>query len=109
MSRLIDAEVFGGKIESLIEWVDINLEEDRFSEGCKASLKDALSTLKYFTPTVDAVPVVRCKDCIHRDPEDFKCDCGVKERQGCIFAVADDYFCKDGERKTDENCNFNPV
>lgn len=56
--KLIDAEVFEGKLESLIKWVNIELEEDRFSEGCKASLKDALSTLKNFTPTIDAVPVV---------------------------------------------------
>ena len=53
-------------------------------------------------PTVDAVPVVRCKDCRHRDPEDHKCDCGAMERQGCPFPVDDDYFCKYGERKGGE-------
>lgn len=35
-----------------------------------------------------------CKSCRHRDPEDKKCDCGAKERQGCPFPVSDDYFCK---------------
>lgn len=50
-------------------------------------------------PTVDAVPVVRCRECQHRDPEDHKCDCGQFERQGCPFPVDDDYFCKYGERK----------
>lgn len=50
-------------------------------------------------PTVDAVPVVRCKDCRHRDPEDHKCDCGEMERQGCPFRVDDDYYCAYGERK----------
>ena len=49
--------------------------------------------------TVDAVPVVRCKDCRHRDPEDHKCDCGEMERQGCPFRVDDDYYCAYGERK----------
>ena len=48
------------------------------------------------------IEIVECKDCIHRDPEDKKCDCGQMERQGCIFPVADDYFCKYGERRTDE-------
>ena len=43
-------------------------------------------------------PLVRCKDCRHRDPEDHKCDCGGMERQGCPFKVADDYFCAYGER-----------
>lgn len=88
MSRLIDAEVFGGKIESLIEWVDINLEEDRFSEGCKASLKDVLSTLKNFTPTVDAVPVAHghwindsCSRCgfeISQKTRSYCPNCGAK-------------------------------
>ena len=35
-----------------------------------------------------------CRTCRHRDPEDKKCDCGGKERQGCPFPVSDDYFCK---------------
>lgn len=47
---------------------------------------------------VDAIPVVRCKDCRHRDPEDRKCDSGEMERQGCVFPVDDDYFCAYGER-----------
>lgn len=50
-------------------------------------------------PTIDAVPVVRCKDCKHRDPEDHKCDCGALERAGCMFPVSDDYFCSYGERR----------
>lgn len=41
-----------------------------------------------------------CKSCIHRDPEDKKCDCGRQERQGCLFPVSDDYFCKYYERGT---------
>ena len=43
--------------------------------------------------------IVYCKDCRHRDPEDKKCDCGCIERQGCIFPVGDDYFCKFGSRR----------
>lgn len=56
-------------------------------------------------PTVDAVPVVRCKDCKHRDPEDHKCDSGALERAGCIFPVQDDYFCSFGERREDGKTN----
>lgn len=52
--------------------------------------------------TVDLVEVVRCKDCKHRDPEDHKCDSGALERAGCVFPVADDYFCSWGERREDE-------
>lgn len=50
-----------------------------------------------------ASTIVRCKDCIHRDPEDHKCDCGMFERQGNIFPVKDDYFCAYGESKQSDN------
>lgn len=49
-------------------------------------------------PAADVRPVVLCKDCRHRDPEDHKCDSGEMERQGCPFKVAEDYFCAYGER-----------
>ena len=48
-------------------------------------------------PAADVRPVVRCKNCRHRDPEDHKCDSGEMERQGCPFPVHDDYFCAYGE------------
>lgn len=49
-------------------------------------------------PAADVRPVVLCRDCRHRDPEDHKCDSGQTERQGCPFKVADNYFCAYGER-----------
>lgn len=50
-------------------------------------------------PAADVRPVVLCKDCRHRDPEDHKCDCGQLERAGCVFPVDDDYFCAYGEKR----------
>jgi hypothetical protein len=47
--------------------------------------------------------IVYCKDCVHRDPEDKKCDCGGQERTGCIFRVRDNYFCAFGEKKGGES------
>lgn len=47
------------------------------------------------------IDIVQCKECKHRDPEDKKCDSGMPERQGCIFPVDDDYFCKYGERRSE--------
>ena len=41
--------------------------------------------------------LVRCKDCIHRDPEDFKCDCGHDIHWE--LPRPDDWFCADGERR----------
>ena len=64
------------------------------------TLMDFCEKIEYlgYVPTADVVPVVRCKDCRHRDPEDHKCDSGGTERQGCPFPVHDDYFCAYGER-----------
>ena len=47
--------------------------------------------------TTDVVEVVRCKDCIHRDPEDKKCDCSFQAKGG-IFPMDDDDFCSYGEK-----------
>lgn len=51
-------------------------------------------------PTVDAVPVVRCKDCKHHENEEI----------GMVYCpnqiggwVGENWFCADGERKDDEN------
>lgn len=46
----------------------------------------------------DVVQVVRCKDCIHRDPEDKKCDCSFQAKGG-IFPMDDNDFCSYGERR----------
>ena len=44
----------------------------------------------------DVVPVVRCKDCKHRDPEDKRCDCGCWHNP---FTTNDNDFCSYGERR----------
>lgn len=51
-------------------------------------------------PTVDAVQVVRCKDCKHyRKIEDNSGICVVLAR---VEQMTDDFFCADGERKEGE-------
>ena len=47
-------------------------------------------------PAIDAVEVVRCKDCKHRiiEPNDDWCEC-----TGCD--INPDGFCEEGERKED--------
>lgn len=57
-------------------------------------------------PTVDAVPVVRCRDCNNRECEG---------REGLIVCGIDgtshpkDYFCADGERRSCESKVSHPV
>lgn len=66
------------------------------AEPC-ATLTDAKRLLADM-PAADAVPVVRCRECTHRDPEDKKCDCGCWH---IPFTVKDDDFCSYGGRKND--------
>ena len=62
-------------------------------------IRKAPITLK---PNVDAAPVVRCKDCKYRDPEDKKCDYGGMAVQGLFFPRPDDWYCADGERRNND-------
>ena len=51
-------------------------------------------------PTIDAVPVVRCKDCKHRYFNDcFDRFCCAKRANGFEDIVSEDEFCSRGERK----------
>ena len=66
---------------------------------CSLRQLEWLNTIIEKQPTIDAVPVVRCKDCKHGEvdePEDFPdqycCHCGHMWNEGY-------YFCADGERK----------
>ena len=89
--RLIDVEPLEELIKQHLETTD------------SALFFNALSTfarLLEMTPTADAMPVVRCKDCKHRDPEDKKCDCGHAIQWQ--LPRDDDWFCADGERKDDD-------
>lgn len=65
---------------------------------CRACDVDDMINAVEDYPAADVMPVVRCRDCKHRDPEDKKCDCGGLEHAH-MFPVADDWFCADGERK----------
>ena len=67
------------------------------SDETEAALNSLVEDIKSI-PAADARPVVLCRECRHRDPEDHKCDCGQFERAGCVFPVDDDYFCAYGER-----------
>ena len=61
----------------------------------------ALDEIRH-APTVDAVPVVRCKDCVHwdDDPDTYGTDYGPKGKCMKSFETmcADD-FCSCGERR----------
>lgn len=77
--RLIDAGRLQGEMMDMIQ------------EGY--GLEDMVDAV-IEAPTVDAVPVVRCKDCRFglTEAESYFCDLDGRDRKGC-------WFCADGERK----------
>ena len=48
-------------------------------------------------PTIDAVPVVRCRGCKHCDPENYHCDHPMST--AAPLSRKPDDFCSYGERK----------
>ena len=73
---------------------------------CRAC--DIGDTVEYFldediSPTVDAVPVVQCKDCIKRGKP---CECPIDRAisQGLLNDenYTENWFCADGERREDK-------
>ena len=91
-----------------------NLYAIHGSEGSWIDQKDAfkaLNSLPSAQPTVDAEPVIRCKDCKHRPKRtgnegngfdyefpDYKCPCQCDD--GWYNRMpSDNWFCANGERK----------
>ena len=72
--------------------------ETRWGKHCPdgaCSQRKVWERLKQYEDS-DVVPVVRCKDCKHRDPEDKRCDCGCWHNP---FTTNDNDFCRYGERR----------
>lgn len=98
--RWIDADealrLFGEEYEETKELIhNGETQLDSLAEG----FTEAYHIIKYVLPTVDAVPVVRCKDCKHHY------DCGVHfcNRLGMDCPNDSDFFCSYGERKDEKN------
>ena len=79
MARLIDADAL------VNEWKN-------------GFYKRLVETLMDDAPTIDAVPVVRCKDCRHLVFSDFYRKCGIG-----YFSIVNPWdYCSHGERKNKE-------
>ena len=88
MARLTDAD-------KLIDFIDVG-HLRHSGELCYSETE--VANLLLHAPTVDAVPVVRCKDCKHYEIHKPKVleNC---ERNGYIIPMKPDDFCSYGERK----------
>lgn len=94
MARLIDAE----SPQNRMYVSDLVINEMKKIPTVKID-RPTRSQLKRMAVQLGYEPVVHCRDCIHRDPEDKRCDCGCWHTP---FTTKDDDFCSRGERKTDE-------
>lgn len=87
MSRYIDADALVTDITFF--------DGDKYHYGYSQGMIES-------APTVDAVPVVRCRECAHYETAGCKdgygwCNARVVDSTG----VYDDFFCADGERRTE--------
>lgn len=102
--RIIDADA----LQNLLLPVAIGLEKEYGSLGGAVS-----GVMQHVdnAPTVDAVQVVRCRECEHYDAETQWCDIHshfvMPDGEFCTPAESaewkmfdEDYFCADGERKS---------
>jgi hypothetical protein len=106
MSRLVDADELrehlfvGADYDRVIDDGIYKTEEEVFAFKC--GWNDALKSVVQFAPTVDAVPVVRCKDCkkyipCQKLPIGTSKWCDLFDRATCEMN-----YCGWGERRKDE-------
>ena len=88
MARLIDAN-------KLIDFIDVGHLRHP-GELCYSEVD--VANILLHAPTVDAVPVVRCRDCAKLGL--FTCPiCFIENKTLQFVNISPDFFCGEGERK----------
>jgi len=82
---------------ALLEIINSQLVPDGIAESFAGRV---LCRIIASAPTVDAVPVVMCRECIYKNTTRF---CPY---QICGFSVTDDWFCPMGVRKEDAHAGY---
>lgn len=93
--RLIDADALEAKLE---EQRKLYIEMDM--KGAEHLLVHDVLHHVWEAPTIDAVPVVRCKECMYSETDDmgfYYCVHGIIGGYGVTFDA--DTFCSYGERR----------
>lgn len=104
--RMIDADIFA----SVLGFADADVCEEFPGGYCEFGFsREKIRELLRDIPTVDAVPVVRCRDCKHhRDKneqeqqylaEDILICTSQDATEDCWNAVWPDHFCSYGEKE----------
>lgn len=103
MARLIDADELN-KFPIRLDHYDKEHGSESFVFGIESVLEYAECL-----PTVDAVPVTRCKDCKYwqksNDDQrrDGMCEALLHFHGAERYMTNEDFFCRYGERRTDAN------
>ena len=87
--RLIDADAVKKNLLAECDETGIDYESGPYADLARQLLCAFIDE----QPTIDAVPVVRCRDCKHRDAEKGFCE----GRGWPMQLVPDDGFCDKGE------------
>ena len=100
--RLIDAtEVIQNIVaeRDKIPYELVSEKPNQHGNSMRGGIRKALRCIEQ-APTVDAVPVVRCRECKHYDTADFDGDilCGCTLHSAMVD-ITPDSFCSYGERK----------
>ena len=95
--KLIDVDIF----ESVLDFADADVCEESPDGHCDFGFsRENIRELLQDIPAIDAVPVVRCRECKHYDTADFDgnilCGCTL---HSAMLDITPDSFCYYGERK----------
>ena len=93
--RLIDVDEVLRKMQQVLD--EKQDQRDSVAYFAFSSIMSALRT----EPTVDAVEVVRCRDCKHFDNHTCKCYVFCDNEYEVQLEVDRDHFCSYGERDND--------
>lgn len=78
--------------------IDADILSEEIKNGAGTDLQKLFADICLATaPTIDAVPVVRCSDCVHFEP--FRRHDGFCKIDGMLRE--NDFFCKHGQRRED--------
>ena len=91
--RLIDADVFRRELDNHFPFT----KEEQSRHGIADIAKSTVLFVLNKTPIVDAVPVVRCKDCKHHHYD--RSNIPYCSEGDYAYGWKDDDFCSYGERK----------
>lgn len=103
--RLIDADAFQEDLGNRYCFPCMGTGKDRRGTACCACwVQDMVAEIED-AEKIEAVEVVRCKDCIYRNHVTQFCVLHSQEYDGgaCWDKFPDDHYCSDGERRYEED------